>query len=46
MECGRIGVLEYWSDGVMVEKEQGHRFDGFAVLQYSTTPLLQYSGGL
>jgi hypothetical protein len=25
----------------MVKKEQGHRFDGFTVLQYSITPILQ-----
>jgi hypothetical protein len=27
----------------MVKKEQRHRVDGFAVLQYSGAPILQYS---
>jgi hypothetical protein len=40
MEYQKNGVLECWSNGVMVKKEQRHWFDGFAVLQYSNTPLL------
>jgi hypothetical protein len=41
--AGTGKVIEEWSNGVMVKKEQRHRFDGFAVLQYSGAPILQYS---
>ena len=37
----KIGALEYWSDGVMVTKEGSDSSSGFAVLQYSNTPILQ-----
>ena len=37
----KTGVLEYWSDGAMVKKEGSDSSSGFAVLQYSDTPLLR-----
>jgi hypothetical protein len=37
----KIGVMEYWSDGVMEETRQDRPIT--PVLQYSTTPVLQNS---
>ena len=38
----KTGALEYWSDGVMVKREGSDSSSGFAVLQYSNTPLLHF----
>ncbi len=41
----KTGVLECWSDGVMVKKKSSESCDGFAVPHYSITPVLQFSVG-
>jgi hypothetical protein len=36
---GTIGIMEYWSSGVMGQNKKG--FLSFPIFQYSTTPTLQ-----
>jgi hypothetical protein len=37
---GTIGIMEYWSSGVMGQNKKG--FLSFPIFQYSSTPILQW----
>jgi hypothetical protein len=43
MECGRTGVLEFWSTGVLVKHKKKPWAALLGFIQYSSTPTLHHS---